>query len=166
MCGPHCITHFITPALLSRSTLFLFAIPHFKSHHIGHVMDLARPHLALHPISHYVPHSMYSTPHFRSHHKWPHYALHHHRTTAFHRPFMSRIIASFHHIWPWSHPILHPTTMFHITFHITHPYTTHSTLIPPLTTSRVTPPPLPRIAPCHSHTSFHIAQRSTFHATH
>ena len=75
-------------------------------------------------------------------------------------------LASFHHIWLWPHPIPHPTTMFHITFHITDQYTT-TFYIPPLTTSRITSPPLPCIASCHSphSTSFHIAQRSTFRAT-
>ena len=57
-----------------------------------------------------------------------------------------------HHV---SHNIPHHTSVH---YHILHPT---------LTTSRITPPPLPRIAPCHSPhtTSFHIAQRSTFHAT-
>ena len=48
--------------------------------------------------------------------------------------------------------------MFHITFHITRRY------IPPLVTSRTTPPPLPCIAPCHSpHSRYLIPHRTTFH---
>ena len=52
----------------SRSTLFHFAIPYFKSHHIGHIMNHttnishAAPHFTL-LTYHITPHSMYSTPH-------------------------------------------------------------------------------------------------------
>ena len=49
--------------------------------------------------------------------------------------------------------------MFHITFHITHQYTTTFYTVSPLMTSRITPPDY------HVSRRVHIAQRSTFHAT-
>ena len=58
----------------------------------------------------------------------------------------------FHIALPW---------LFHITFHVTLQYST-TFYIPPLTTSRITPPPLPRIAPCHSPHCL-IPHRTTFH---
>ena len=72
--------------------------------------------LALHPISHYVPHNatfqitpsighIIAPPHLASYFVQPHFTC-----------STSWIIASFHHILPWSHP----TAMFHITFHIAH----------------------------------------------
>ena len=83
MCGPRCITPFMSHQHLSQHTIPLcdttFQIAPYRSRYGSRT----RPHLALHPISHYVPHSMHSTPHFRSHHKWPHYA--HHRRHHCHR---------------------------------------------------------------------------------
>ena len=83
------------------------------------------------------------------------------------------------HIWPWSRPIPHPTTMFHndsIPHHTSvHHHILHLTIV--LTTSRIMPLSQPTLylvphrtpvhIPCHSphSTSFHIAQRSTFHPT-
>ena len=135
---PFCNTIFQTAPLI----LATLCTTHFRSHHILSTLGIAPP-----LISRIT--TFYTTCH------------------CFAPQSASCIIASFHHgIWLWSHPIPHPTTMFHITFHITHQYST-TFCIPPLITSRITPLPLPRIAPCHSthSTSFHIAQRSTFHAT-
>ena len=139
------------------------------------------PHLTLHPISHYVPHNAT----FHVHHTTfqiiyrPHYASHHvSRTTPCFSTQHCRIgtwrstsciIASFRHVGPWWRPIPHPTAMFHITFHITHQYTTTFYIIP-LITSRITPPPLPLSycagsQPTHCliphHTTFHIPCHST-----
>ena len=183
------ITHFILHQHLLQHTLFPFAIPYFKSHHIGHIMhhttDVSHQ---LHPTFH-VLHATY----FRWRHILATSFMHHH--ISYHTTFY----ATLRRISCAPHLIPHPTTMVHITFHITHQYTT-TFYIPPLVTSRITPPPLTRIAPCHSPhstsfhtratlhipclstlphstshnvlhsmpqhtTSFHAAQRSTFHAT-
>ena len=156
---PNHTTFHVTPyrTSTSRSTLFHFAIPYFKSHHIVHIMhhttDISHctlfhitdvPHNATSVSDHiiYWPHHLCAPPHFTQH------------CTAFH---MLHILHQFH-IWLWSHLILHRTTMFHIAFHITRQYTT-TFYIPPLVTSRITPSPLTRIAPCHSpHTT---SSRST-----
>ena len=176
------VSHISYHTSTSRSTLFHFAIPYFKSHRIGHIMHHTTSRIAPYFTSSYVPHSttfhvVPATFHI------PPYIGHimRHTTTSRITPHFThcrhRILhASFHHIWPWSHPIPHPTTMFHITFHITDQYTA-TFYKPPLTTSRIKPPPLSRIAPCHSphSTSFHIAHvphsmpqhthQSTLHTT-
>ena len=100
---PNRTTFHVTPSLLTishqhRSTLFHFAVPYFKSHHIGLFM-----HLALHPISDYVPHNAtFHVLHAISDHTiyWPHYALHLLHTIAPHFTCRSTscIIASVHHI--------------------------------------------------------------------
>ena len=114
-----------------------------------------RPHYASHHISHCTPFHITDVPHNAT------FTSHHILATSFmHRTTTSRIT-----------PHLHSTTsdhiplpLFRITFHIGTP--PHSASIIDIT-SRITPPPLPGIAPCHSphSTSFHIAQRSTFRAT-
>ena len=74
----------------SRGTLFHFAMPYFKSHHIGHIVhhttDVSHCtpfHITL--TYHITPHSMYSTPHrfqitgliiYASHHHISHHILH------------------------------------------------------------------------------------------
>ena len=71
---------------------------------------------------------------------------------------------SYHHILHNIAPHLivnlipHPTTMFHITFHITHQHTT-TVYIPPLAQSRITP--LPRIYLIPHRTTFPIPCHST-----
>ena len=112
---------------------------------------------------------MYCTSHFGSHHILatlcntpPRLAsdnLHKWHCTAFYLLHIS--FNSTTSVWPWSHPIPHPTTTFQIT-RSTPPHSTSHHI-----TFRVTTPlpALPRIAPCHS-PQFHITQRSTFHATH
>ena len=171
---PHRVAHFISHQHLSQHTISLcttiFQIAPYVSH-VHHPTD----------VSHCTPFHITGVPYNATFHVL-HVTLisHHilatsfvHRTTTprttfyttLHRISHAEHLASFHHIWPWLHPIPHPTTMLHVTFHITHRYIT-TFYIPPLITSRITPPPLPRIAPCHSphSTSFHIAH-STFHAT-
>ena len=120
------------------------------------------PHLVLHPI--FILLTYHITPHFR-----PRHTSFMHRTIILHKT-LHRIshalqLASFHHIWLWSHQqaIPHPITMFRIAFHITHQYTTTFYISPLITTSRTIP--LPRIALYHTLPHYHIAQRSTFHAT-
>ena len=150
---PHSMSHHhsssyhtfrITPAPLAAhySTLHY----HISNRTVSATLCIT-PHLALHPISHQVafhitPHYMYFTPHFISHHILdtlciapPHLASHHilHIAPHFTCRSTSCIVASFHHIWPWSHPVTHPTTIFHITFHITYRYIT-TFYIPPLIT--------------------------------
>ena len=127
---PHHITDFITHQHLSQHTGYS-TIPYFKAHHWYRPQLCTTPHLALHPISHYVLHNatlhvlhatFQITPYIGQ--------IMHRTTTSRNTPHFTQhstascITASFHHIWPWSHPIPHPTTMFHIKFHITHQYTT------------------------------------------
>ena len=75
---------------------------------------------------------------------------------------------SYHHILHNIAPHLivnlipHPTTMFHITFHITHQHTT-TVYIPPLAQSRITP--LPRIYLIPHRTTFPIPCHSTHQST-
>ena len=125
---PHHIAHFISHQHLS---LFHLAIPYLKSHH------WYRPHYASCHISHCIPfyitfhitpHSMYSTPHLRSRHILatlcitpPHLPSHHilHNIVA---PHSASCIIPPHLTVITPNP--HPATMFHITFHITHQYTT------------------------------------------
>ena len=127
VCGPHYITHFISHQHLLQHTIPLcnttFQIAPYWSHYIapywshygshGHVSHCTPFHITFH-----IP----CTPRHISDHTISGHIMH--RTTGishttFHRPLhiTSCIIASFH-IWPWSHPIPHPTT---------DQYTTHST---------------------------------------
>ena len=177
------ISHISYRTSTSRGTLFHFAIPYFKSHHIGHIMRCTPFHITD------VPHSMYSTPHqcqitpyghiiYASHHHISHHILHMapHFTcspSCIIPPHLTVITPSstshyyvthnIPHHGSVRHHFLHPTT-----YHISH-NTTSTTryrtvsrhtlyLIPHRTTFHI---------PCHSthSTSFHIAQRSTFRAT-
>ena len=117
------ISHHIKPVPLTPDYSTL-------QYHTSNRTILATSHLALHPIFtlltyHTTPHFMYSTPHLCI--EPPHLA-HHTRFYKLHRiSHAPHILHSLHHIWSWSHPVPHPTTMFHITFHIAHQYTTTST---------------------------------------
>ena len=165
--SPH---HTISHQHLSQHTIPLcnniFQIaayrPQYASHHWR---------LALHPISYYWRTTWRHIPCTRRHISdhtlyWPHHLC----TPPHLAPHFTQDIA------PHSHAphltvitlIPHPTAVFHITFHITHQYTA-TFYIPPLVTSRITPPPLPRIAPCHSphsHSTSHKAPHSMPQHTH
>ena len=127
------------------STIFQIAPyrPHYASHHISHCFPI--PQYALRNAT-----FMYST--FQVTIYWPHYASHYilHNIVPHFTCSTSCIIASFHHIWPWSHPIPHPTTIFHI-FHNTS-YTTTFCIGP--TTYHIS----------QHHPHYHVARRVTAHA--
>ena len=93
----------------SRSTLFHFAIPYFKSYHIGHIMNHTTN------ITHWTPFHITDVPHNATFHVlhattvsdhtiyWPHHlciALPHLTTfyTTLHRISHAPHLASFHHI--------------------------------------------------------------------
>ena len=145
----------------------------FKSHHIGHIMhhtisSRTAPHFHIPDVPHNATfHVLYISDHTIY---WPHHLC------IAPPPHFTRYCTAFHML----HILHHSTTsdrdhthrQFHIplpcfAFHIAHQYTT-TFYIPPLATSRITPPPLPGIAPCHSPlhlvphcTTFHIPCHST-----
>ena len=157
---PHHITFHITPLSLVRhlsqhtiplcNTIFqiLTYRPHYGSHHWP--LGIA-PHLTL-LTYHIMPHSDHTI-----------LATFMHRTTfctTLHRISYAPHLASFHHIWLWSHQIPHPTP-FHITSHIS---------IPPLSTShhllchiRMTSPPPTTYRAVSQPTLYLIPHRTTFH---
>ena len=155
----------------SRSTLFHFAIPYFKPHHIGHNVHHATD------ISHCTPFHITDVPHDATFHVLDatlyighfNYAHHHisHHTTFYTRhctalacstsciilPHLTVITPNSTSHCRVSHNIPHHTSVHH---HILHPTTygiSHNTT----TTSRITPYLIP-----HRTTLFHI----TFHITH
>ena len=70
---PHHITHFISHQHRSQHTIPL-CITIFQTSPLISATLCITPHLALHPILHYV----HITPHFRSHHILATFASHHH----------------------------------------------------------------------------------------
>ena len=168
---PNHTTFHVSPSFLTITDAHFISHQHLYSvvqYHISNRTVSATlcitPHLALHPISHYIPHNatfhvlhgtfqitpyighiMHCTTFSRQH------------CTAFHMPL--HILHNC--IIPPHLTVITPSFtshMFHITFHITHQYTT-TFYIPPLITSRITPPP--RRSP---HSRYHIPHHTmTFH---
>ena len=151
----HSTSNTISDIIPNHTTFHVWpflTISHFISHqHLYSILQYyisnctvsatlcSTPHVALHPISHYIPHKatfhvLHGTLQITSYighimhcTTTSHIAPHFQDNVApnFTCRSISCINASFHHIWPWSHPIPHPTTMFYITFHIsTPPYST------------------------------------------
>ena len=125
---PHHIAHFISHQHLSQHTNTIFKIAPLISATL-----CITPHLALHPILHYVPHNatfhvlhatFKITPYIG-------HIMHHTTTSRHHTTFYTTDIvaaphsasASFHHITQSDHT--QSTAHYHVsTFHITHQYTT------------------------------------------
>ena len=164
--SPHHIAQFVSHQHLSQYTIPLCNTIRLQ-------IAPYRPHLAFHPVSHYVLrnatfHVLHAT--FQIIYR-PRYAYHHipHHTTFYatlHRA-ISRAPHLHNCITPRHLTVITPTIIVGDppTIIVHHHLLQWS--VSPLTTSRITPPPLPRIAQCRSphSASFHIAQRSTFHPT-
>ena len=161
------ITH-ISYHSTSCSTLFHFAIPYFKSHHIGHIMHhtasrIAPGHFTL-LTYHIAPHSMYSMPHSDNAIYWPHSHASHHTLTQRCTAFQMLHILHHYTTSDWSHLIPHPTIMFRITLHIstshsTSHYLSHLHNITTTTTYRAVSQPTLYLIPLR--TTFHIACHRT-----
>ena len=136
----------ITPAPFAAHYSTDFAIPYFKSHHIGHIMH----HTAtsrIDPISHYVPHNatfhvLHAT--FQISHTtiyWPHYASNHHIThhstfyTTLHRISQAASRDLHNCIIPPHLTVITPNSTSH--YHVSHniPHQSHIS-IPPHSTSQ------------------------------
>ena len=177
----HCISHIIitTTFYIAHQTpsLTLFqTTPHSTSRH--HSSPYRTTSATLHSISHYVPHNatfhaLHATFRITSYighimhrpttsHITPHFTQH---CTAFHMLHILHNCMSTTSDRDYTQsPIPHHTATVHISHHSTS--TTILGCHHSVTTFHIAPPPLPRTALSSPHfTSFHIAQRSTFHAT-
>ena len=162
----HHLTHFISHQHISRHTIPLYNTIFEKSHHIGHIM-----HRRTTDGSHCTPVHIADVPHNATVHVlhatsvsdhtiyWPHHLCIAPSHLAPHFTYSPSCIIPPHRtvITPNS------TSHYHVSHNIPHHRSVHHHFyIPPLSTSRITPPPLPGIAPCRP-TLYLVPHRTTFH---
>ena len=156
------IHHHITPAPQSRSTLFHFAIPCFKSHHIGHIMHHTTSRTAPHFHITDVPYNatFQTTPYiiYASHHHFaqdiaPHFTC---STSCIIPPHVAVITptgnsTSHYHV---SHSIRHHPSVHHHFLHLATCHISHNTTTT-YQSRRITHSLIPHRA------TFHISCHST-----